>query len=628
MAGIIAGDNGLAPEALLWDVRVIGNDGLTTVAILIDALDDLVPDMAQFEILVGAFADPNFRFSSSCDALNPAAASVVQEFQDAGKVLIAAAGDAADSAGVGVPACLSQILAAGAVYDANIGSKTAFGCTDATTAADKIECHSNSGPLLDFLAPGHCASTPKASGGLDDCFGGTSAAAAYAAGVAAQALSLATTATGEQARERAEDPGAPDQRPAQRHRAAPHQRGGGLAGASRGAGHTEPHADEDRDAGRPGPVADADPYADQDSDDAAGGDSGAAVQPHRPTVTHTAVLLKWTDGSNNEDSFHIEVKSAGAFQEVLTVPANTTYAAVEDLFPSTPYTFRVRARTAAGSSNYSNEAFATTAATTAACVRDANTACLLNGQFRVTGAMKNFANPPATFENQVMSFPGGRAESDEAVFWESFEPGNFEVAVKVRDACALPAGHPLRFYWAFFGGLTDKRTDMVVQDTVTGATITWNNPPNTFPTTVANTQAFACVTPGAAGNCVRNDQTACLVGGRFKVTGTMRNAADTIFPTKVIHFAQDRAETDQAVFFQSFDAGNFEVGVKMLNACSLPAGHPLRANWIFYGGLTNADTEIRAVQTSTGRVDIWSNPPGTVPTSVGRNTAETAFPCP
>ena len=134
--------------------------------------------------------------------------------------------------------------------------------------------------------------------------------------------------------------------------------------------------------------------------------------------------------------------------------------------------------------------------------------------------MKNFATPPATFEIEVMDFAAGRAESDEAAFWESFEPGNFEVAVKMNDACSLPDGHPLRFYWAFFGGLTNQRTDMAIRDTVTGETVTWTNPANQLPDDGRRHRRLPVRTPGAPGACTRDDETACLIGGRFEVTGT------------------------------------------------------------------------------------------------------------
>ena len=266
-------------------------------------------------------------------------------------------------------------------------------------------------------------------------------------------------------------------------------------------------------------------------------------------------------------------------------------------------------------------------------MRDNNTACLLNGKFRITGEMKNFATPPVTFPLKVMDFPGGRAESDQAAFWESFNTGNFEIAIKMNDACSLALGHPLRFYWAFFGGLTDQRTDMLIVDTLTSQQRPFHNPPNTFPTTVTDTMAFPCISPGAAGACTPNATTACLLGGRFRVTGKMCNAQNQEFTTKVMQFPnalsrvvpRNRAETDQAAFFESFNPGNFEVGVKMVDACSLQPGHPLRFYWIFYGGLTNAATEVRAVHTTTGRVDLWRNPPGTAPTTEGRTMA---FACP
>ena len=209
---------------------------------------------------------------------------------------------------------------------------------------------------------------------------------------------------------------------------------------------------------------------------------GAPTSLVAEALSHSAVLLRWTDGSTNEAEFRIEARSgAGAFAEVATVAANTVYATVEDLAAATEHTFRVRARNASGFSSFSNSASATTASGATACVPDSHTACLLDGLFRVTGTMKDFATPPATFAIEVMDFAGGRAESDEAVFWESFEQGNFEVAVKMKDACSLPAGHALRFYWAFFGGLTNQRTDMVIRDTVTGQTVPWNNPANQLP---------------------------------------------------------------------------------------------------------------------------------------------------
>ena len=87
---------------------------------------------------------------------------------------------------------------------------------------------------------------------------------------------------------------------------------------------------------------------------------------------------------------------------------------------------------------------------------------------RVRGTMKDFGSPPRELDVRVMDFPAGRAESDQGVFFESFNRGNFEIGVKMVDGCGLPAGDPLRAYWLFVGGLTNARAEIRIEDTVTG----------------------------------------------------------------------------------------------------------------------------------------------------------------
>lgn len=95
--------------------------------------------------------------------------------------------------------------------------------------------------------------------------------------------------------------------------------------------------------------------------------------------------------------------------------------------------------------------------------------------------MKDFGSPPMTFDVRVMSFPTGRAESDQAVFFESFSPGNFVIGVKMVNGCSFPEGNPLRNFWTFFGGLTNAETEILVEDTVTCQTATGAIPPESFP---------------------------------------------------------------------------------------------------------------------------------------------------
>ena len=52
------------------------------------------------------------------------------------------------------PACIAKAVSVGAVWDADVGPQTIFGCTDATTQADQVTCWSNASTTTDVFAPG------------------------------------------------------------------------------------------------------------------------------------------------------------------------------------------------------------------------------------------------------------------------------------------------------------------------------------------------------------------------------------------------------------------------------------------------------------------------------------------
>jgi hypothetical protein len=118
------------------------------------------------------------------------------------------------------------------------------------------------------------------------------------------------------------------------------------------------------------------------------------------------------------------------------------------------------------------------------CVRDANTACLLNGRFQVTvGYTSNSASGNAT----VMYFGSDRAESDQSVFLWFFSSSNFEMGLKMLDACSLN-----NHFWVFIGGLTDQGWTVNVVDTTTLATATYSNDLGHLTSTTADTSALPC----------------------------------------------------------------------------------------------------------------------------------------
>jgi subtilisin family serine protease len=126
------------------------------------------------------------------------------------------------------------------------------------------------------------------------------------------------------------------------------------------------------------------------------------------------------------------------------------------------------------------------AGTATACVRDAYTACLRGGRFQVRVDWQTAATQGRA---QVMAFGGQRAETDESAFWWFFGPANFEMGVKVLDACIPVLGDK---YWVFASGLTDQRWTLRVLDIQTGAMKTYSNPLNHLSTTFADLGAFDC----------------------------------------------------------------------------------------------------------------------------------------
>jgi subtilisin family serine protease len=111
-------------------------------------------------------------------------ANLIDMLVQARITVVVSSGNEAVSNGIGFPACVPGAISVGGVYDAALGNVSWCGsptcapylCTDTSTAADDFVCHSNSGSLLDVLAPNWRTDTTAIGGGSAN-FGGTSAAA-------------------------------------------------------------------------------------------------------------------------------------------------------------------------------------------------------------------------------------------------------------------------------------------------------------------------------------------------------------------------------------------------------------------------------------------------------------------
>ena len=133
-----------------------------------------------------------------------------------GIIIFASAGNLGLCEALSSPACLSDVVSVGAVFDAELtpyiycispASCTGYShsacdpyggraCHNFPNEADLVACWSNSADFLDLLAPGYETYTTGLNGGYNTAFGGTSASSPYGAGAAALLQSYRRDTTG------------------------------------------------------------------------------------------------------------------------------------------------------------------------------------------------------------------------------------------------------------------------------------------------------------------------------------------------------------------------------------------------------------------------------------------------
>jgi cysteine-rich repeat protein len=214
VAGIItssrAAGPGIAPDAEIVAVKVLDSGGGGSWSDIAAGLDWVLTNRASLGIRVvnmslgdgSEIDDPSL---APCTGTNTANA-IASLHADGVSVFVSSGNDGHDE-GIAFPACVAEAISVGGVYDAAVGPVSWCGnaqctttlCTDDPTAADTFVCHSNSGGLLDLLAPDWRTDTTALGGGTEG-FGGTSASSPYAAAQAALLLEVDGTLTPEDVR--------------------------------------------------------------------------------------------------------------------------------------------------------------------------------------------------------------------------------------------------------------------------------------------------------------------------------------------------------------------------------------------------------------------------------------------
>ncbi len=223
VAGVAAGEavalgdytGGVAPLAKVYALKIVsGCSGMASESSIIAAWDWAVThrdDDPANPIKVVSTSFGGGLYTSVCDGQQVALAQAAANAVANGISVVVSAGNDGSCSALASPACLSDTISVGAVYDADVGAvgfcvdssscvgelnyscAGLYACWETSTAAGQVACYSNSADFLDLLAPANNAYTPALGGGFRS-FTGTSAACPYVSGAIAviQSWSKAT----------------------------------------------------------------------------------------------------------------------------------------------------------------------------------------------------------------------------------------------------------------------------------------------------------------------------------------------------------------------------------------------------------------------------------------------------
>jgi len=171
---------GVAPDAQIASYKVLNASGNGLFSDWVAGLDDIIANHPEVD-----FVNMSLQSGFGCtpDAPLNIAVSMLRQM---GIGTFIASGNHGSKNNLTVPACLTDGVSVGAVYDSDIGTSPSLksSCSDTVTAADVVACWSDSSAELDLLAPGaYVTSTGRT--GATSTYLGTSQASPHAAALAA-----------------------------------------------------------------------------------------------------------------------------------------------------------------------------------------------------------------------------------------------------------------------------------------------------------------------------------------------------------------------------------------------------------------------------------------------------------
>jgi subtilisin family serine protease len=183
---------GIAPDAGIVAVRVFDDSASAQTSDMLKGFDWLIRNRRTFNVKLVNMSLGGGKYTGNCDREDQARADAIAQLNARGVTVFAASGNDGEQNALAAPACISNVVAVGATYDAELGRQPAKGtfgngCFDETTSAETIACFSNVSRALALVAPGVWTES-TAPGGGKAISAGTSNASPMAAGVAALVL--------------------------------------------------------------------------------------------------------------------------------------------------------------------------------------------------------------------------------------------------------------------------------------------------------------------------------------------------------------------------------------------------------------------------------------------------------
>lgn len=176
--------------------------------------------------------------------------------------------------------------------------------------------------------------------------------------------------------------------------------------------------------------------------------------------------------------------------------------------------------------------------------------------------------------------------------------------------CRALSGVPVRFEDTSTGFVRFRRWDFGDGGRRTSPTAVHSWPAPGFHTVVLWTSngneestaslVFLVQAADPDGTCEPDPRTLCLRNSRYAVSVNRQTANGESVGATVVH-----AGTNDTGLFRFFDAANWEVLIKILDACALN-GHV----WVYAGSTTNLGYTIRVTDTQDGVVRDYDNAPG------------------